>query len=619
VPGTLYDTSAFSDIAVNIDALGFDIYAEALKNIIVKPTTRPPLVIGVYGPWGSGKSTFMNLVREKLEQHENKRQARLAPKPDRPWSRLWREIRVAWEGAAGAGRLSKKQDADDPSKATAADPKLLTIAYDAWAYADAPKLWAGLVADIAQELDRELGLKGRLHYAWTTLIKHPGRVFRAPLRRVFPLVLIVLSIIASAVLPFVSSNGPFADNPILGPIASIIAIGLGAFIAQHRPVSLSVESLTAQFSSAPVTGIIQDVKEELKTALQSRISLREAVAANKLKIVIFIDELDRCPLERIVSILEAIKLFLSEDVFIVLIAVDTRVAAEAINLQYKDAHNPDLPHEYIEKIVQIPLPVPTATQTSIQQYLAKVMDLPEPDHETNLIVPGESDSTPSLPPRRSLLNPEKSTPAQVHAKSLPQLPDTEEEAHHLAVLAAELLESNPRRIKRVLNTYRYAKILSSVYQQPVADPTWQRKMLAWLVFTIRWPFFMNDVIKQADTHVGNQIPQNGRSTPAAPPASSQQIASTEARQLAVVGTAAVAGAPHTTPAAPFSLQALAEGRKDAPTREDIATYLPNITQNEVQQFGKLASNFLIEHPQLYRATASSSVDALVAAGYLQLQ
>jgi hypothetical protein len=82
--------------------------------------------------------------------------------------------------------------------------------------------------------------------------------------------------------------------------------------------------------------------------------VKAPVRRGKIKVVVFIDELDRCPLNRIVDILDAIKLFLDEDIFIVLMAVDTRVATEAIRLYHKDVTNPELAREYLEKIVQIP-------------------------------------------------------------------------------------------------------------------------------------------------------------------------------------------------------------------------------------------------------------------------
>ena len=67
----------------------------------------------------------------------------------------------------------------------------------------------------------------------------------------------------------------------------------------------------------------------------------------------------------------------------------------------------------------------------------------------------------------------------------------------MATLGERFLESNPRRIKRLLNTYRYIKLLASTAREPVQDAYWQGEMIAWLVFTMRWPAMMEDAIEQA--------------------------------------------------------------------------------------------------------------------------
>ena len=47
------------------DSLDRAAYAAGLARLIVKCET--PLVIGVYGSWGMGKSTLLNLIHEKLK------------------------------------------------------------------------------------------------------------------------------------------------------------------------------------------------------------------------------------------------------------------------------------------------------------------------------------------------------------------------------------------------------------------------------------------------------------------------------------------------------------------------------------------------------------------------
>ena len=51
---------------------GFDAYAKTLAELIANKDNKTPLVIGVYGPWGSGKTTLMQTVKAMLEDIDEK-------------------------------------------------------------------------------------------------------------------------------------------------------------------------------------------------------------------------------------------------------------------------------------------------------------------------------------------------------------------------------------------------------------------------------------------------------------------------------------------------------------------------------------------------------------------
>ena len=45
---------------------GFEGYARTIADLIANKANETPLVIGIYGPWGSGKTTLMATVRDLL-------------------------------------------------------------------------------------------------------------------------------------------------------------------------------------------------------------------------------------------------------------------------------------------------------------------------------------------------------------------------------------------------------------------------------------------------------------------------------------------------------------------------------------------------------------------------
>lgn len=55
---------------VETPAFGFDAYARTIAGLIANKKNKTPLVIGIYGPWGSGKTTLMETVKRFLETGE---------------------------------------------------------------------------------------------------------------------------------------------------------------------------------------------------------------------------------------------------------------------------------------------------------------------------------------------------------------------------------------------------------------------------------------------------------------------------------------------------------------------------------------------------------------------
>ncbi len=64
-----------SDIPCEEDALGFDKYVDTLGGMVCDPQFKTPFCIGIYGKWGSGKTSFMKLLEKKLSQNSNEPQA----------------------------------------------------------------------------------------------------------------------------------------------------------------------------------------------------------------------------------------------------------------------------------------------------------------------------------------------------------------------------------------------------------------------------------------------------------------------------------------------------------------------------------------------------------------
>ncbi|GAB3028764.1 hypothetical protein GCM10025298_16550 [Natronobiforma cellulositropha] len=66
-PGLLSDSSLEKP---EDDQLGYNDFAKDIAGSITSEVPREDFIVGIYGPWGSGKSTVLNFVEYYLKQDE---------------------------------------------------------------------------------------------------------------------------------------------------------------------------------------------------------------------------------------------------------------------------------------------------------------------------------------------------------------------------------------------------------------------------------------------------------------------------------------------------------------------------------------------------------------------
>lgn len=104
------ETHAFANDRTDIDLLGTGRDAAALADLLLLDDLVPPVAVGVFGPWGSGKSTLIRLLQQEI-----------------------------------AGRTAARVG-------DAAASRVVQINFDAWSHADAENLWASLTAELFDQL-----------------------------------------------------------------------------------------------------------------------------------------------------------------------------------------------------------------------------------------------------------------------------------------------------------------------------------------------------------------------------------------------------------------------------------------------------------------------------------
>jgi hypothetical protein len=184
------------------------------------------------------------------------------------------------------------------------------------------------------------------------------------------------------------------------------------------------------------------------------------------RIILYVDDLDRCPPKVVVKVLEAVHLMLSYPLFVVVVAVDAHWVSRSLTTVYpKMLSGPEVsPDSYLEKIFQLPVWLDSPDGPAAGDMLRALFD-PAPTAAPERQQPAEDEPVAVTPvstdaDASSTGSPgPAATPTGGLATTTPRaLQEVEGEVDVVAALAP-LLSRSPRALKRFLNTYRLLKVV----------------------------------------------------------------------------------------------------------------------------------------------------------------
>ncbi|MDP2387123.1 MAG: P-loop NTPase fold protein [Bacteroidota bacterium] len=196
------------------------------------------------------------------------------------------------------------------------------------------------------------------------------------------------------------------------------------------------------------------------------------------RIILYIDDLDRCPEENVVQVLEAVNLLMAFPLFVVVVGVDSRWVKNALikkhalqftgKLNGNEIHDSNLemiePSNYLEKIFQVPFHLKDAKDTSVKDMIkklaqskAKITEYVEEGYikegyVSNPIIGLDKEKTHSNP------NPASSNTIDTILFDKPEALILTDEEIALMQDMSEVIGNNPRAIKRFVNIYRIIKV-----------------------------------------------------------------------------------------------------------------------------------------------------------------
>ena len=353
----------WNDKESSVDYLHFEEIAFVAKNILEDESLRSTS-IGIFGSWGSGKSTILELIKDEL---------------------------------------GKKDD-------------VIIICFDAWLYQNYSDAKTSLLEIIQRKLEDEVGKDGPLAKTVKNLAKG---IFK--LKNLVPLLSLAcgstVSLATGTVAPAIPSAEKIIDN--FGPQSSD-------------------------------SKIIEDIRKDFSEILNNL----------KKNVIVIVDNLDRCLPQKALETLEAIRLFLFLPNTSFVIAADVDMIKESL----ESVFHADSKHrnDYLDKLIQFPIPVPKLGLAEIRSYLfmlfAESHKLPSEQRERlreKLKVPVAAYEVGELSPLKDILD-------CLDAEHQEKVRPTFQMCDSISVLLSKIttVASNPRTIKRLLNSFEMRKLIS---------------------------------------------------------------------------------------------------------------------------------------------------------------
>jgi len=133
-------------------------------------------------------------------------------------------------------------------------------------------------------------------------------------------------------------------------------------------------------------GVVHQVQRDLQHISEAMLSTRQTdiFPRGDPRIVLFVDDLDRCEHHELVKVIEALQLLVKTKLFVVVIAVDPRYVCLSLEKHYGGILNSRTPPsgmDFLEKIIQIPYRLPEVEGTAVDDFVDSQIDVEYPSKD----------------------------------------------------------------------------------------------------------------------------------------------------------------------------------------------------------------------------------------------
>ncbi|MCH9033819.1 MAG: hypothetical protein IID42_04870, partial [Planctomycetes bacterium] len=186
----------------------------------------------------------------------------------------------------------------------------------------------------------------------------------------------LLFIVGSCIVAWLTydSTLPVAMKSLLGLGASG---GLAIFLplmfknvkaVVEHPITLELTSYLKLPDYSKHLGMIPVMRKHLRTLCDVRGVNTSGKGKSKRRLILYVDDLDRCLPNKAVEVLEAIKVFLDTEGFVFVLALDKEVIVNAVEAHYGKEY-PISGGDYIKKLIQVEFALQALRSEDIKEFV----------------------------------------------------------------------------------------------------------------------------------------------------------------------------------------------------------------------------------------------------------
>lgn len=301
----------WNDIETTTDYLHFSVVSKTVADLIIE-SGDSPISIGVSGSWGTGKSSMVKMIGKDLNDQSG-------------------------------------------------DNKYIFLEFNAWLYQGYEDAKSALLQSVTMKLTEEIKKQG------IDETDELGKKFKKFLKRInwFQVSKLTLPLLAG----FIPGAAPVG---IIANFANAIKSSWNNRndkSENSEKINAAIEGLTPELENLlndneevaePSTKQIEEIRKEFEEILEQL----------KVKLVVLVDDLDRCLPETAISTLEAMRLLLFVNRTAFIIAADEQMIRNGVRAHFNGVELSDgLVTSYFDKLIQVPIKIPHLGVAEVKVYI----------------------------------------------------------------------------------------------------------------------------------------------------------------------------------------------------------------------------------------------------------